>query len=138
MDTDHLADGLLAATLPAAAWTHAAHVGAAHALVRRLGAEGAAAAFRTAVPRLNEAHGGVNDDSHGYHETVTVFFIGAVADCVARGLDAEATLAELGTAAPTAYWSAAVLWSVAARRAFVPPDLAEPAFPLPVGDLVGG
>lgn len=132
MDADRIADGLLDASLPQAEWTHAAHVTAAHTLVRRLGPAAALVAVRASIPRLNDAHGVPNSDGDGYHETLTVFFMAAVADCVARGLDLDATLQAMTREAPLAYWSRAVLFSVAARRGYVPPDLALPPFPLVV------
>ncbi len=133
MDADRIADGLIAATLPKAAWTHAAHVSAAHALVTRLGPASALVAMRDAIPRLNEAHGVENSDDGGYHETLTAFFVGAVAARVDLGLDAAATLAELDRAAPLRHWSRELLFSVPARRGWVPPDL-EP-LPFPVGEV---
>jgi hypothetical protein len=73
---DLIADGLIAATLPTDARTHAAHVSAAHALVTRLGRSAAVVAMRHAIPRLNESHRVENSDDGGYHETLTVFFVG--------------------------------------------------------------
>jgi hypothetical protein len=130
VDADRIADGLLDASLPQVEWTHAAHVTAAHTLVRRLGPQRALVAVRAAIPRLNDAHGVPNSDSDGYHETLTVFFMAAVAACVARGLDLDATLAAMTRDAPLAYWSRDVLFSVAARHGYVPPDLAAPPFPV--------
>jgi hypothetical protein len=128
VDADRIADGLLDASLPQPEWTHAGHVAAAHALVRRLGHTGALAAFRAAVPRLNDAHGVANTDTGGYHDTITVFFIAAVADAVARGLDAPETAVALPPDAPLAYWTRDVLFSVPARHGYVAPDIAAPAF----------
>jgi len=130
MDPDAIADGLLAATLPQPEWTHAGHVAAAHALVRRLGPAGALTAFRASVPRLNDFHGVENSDTGGYHDTLTVFYVAAVADCVAHGLDPAETAAALPTSAPLAYWTRETLFSLPARRGFVGPDVAWPAFPL--------
>lgn len=130
MTPDELADGLLAGTLPQAEWTHAGHVRATYALVRRLGAADALAALRAAIPRLNEAHGVANSDTGGYHETLTVLYASAVADAVARGLDADQTTAEVGRDLPDGFWSRTVIDAPRARRAWVEPDLARPAFPL--------
>lgn len=130
MDADRIADGLLDASLPQAEWTHAAHVTAAYTLVRRLGPARALVAVRAAIPRLNDFHGVPNSDDDGYHETLTIFYMAAVADCVARGLDLQATLAAMTRELPLAYWSRAVLHSVTARRGYAPPDVAPPPFPL--------
>ena len=62
-------------------------------------------------------------DGHGYHETVTRYFVEAVAHAP------DASLADLHAHpscrrdAPLAHWTAALLASEAARRSWVPPDL---------------
>ena len=127
---DAIADGLLAATLPQAEWTHAAHVAAGYALCRRHGHAEALRRMREAIPRLNEAHGIVNDDVGGYHETLTVFFMAALADAVGRGATLDDAEAALPRDAALAWWSRERLFAVEARRAFVEPDRARPPFPL--------
>lgn len=131
LDPDAVADGLLAATLTKAEWTHAGHLAACVGLVRRLGATAALDTCRRAIPRLNEAHGVVNDDGSGYHETITVFYVAAVAAALARGLAADDVEDELGRDAPLMYWSRDRLLSVEARRGWVEPDRAPLPFPLP-------
>lgn len=131
MDPDGIAAGLLDASLPQAAWTHRGHVAAAHALIRQHGHARALELLRASIPRLNDAHGVPNTDDDGYHETLTVFFAAAVADCAARGLDADATADAVGADAPLRWWSEPLLRSPAARRGWVPPDLGAPPFALP-------
>jgi hypothetical protein len=130
MEPERLAAGLLDATLPQPEWTHRGHIGAAHWLIHEHGRERALVLIRDAIPRLNDAHGVPNTDDDGYHETLTVFFACAVADCVARDLDVEATLAALPSSAPLEWWSEDVLMAPAARRAWVEPDRARPPFAL--------
>lgn len=130
MTPDELADGLVAGTLPRAEWTHAGHVRATHALVVRLGADGALAAVRRAIPRLNESHGVANTDHGGYHETLTVLYVSAVADAVERGWDADRAAAEIGRDLPERYWSQGALDDPVARQARTAPDLVRPPFPL--------
>lgn len=125
---DEITAGLLDASLPQAAWTHAAHVHAAHVLCTRHGSDRALEIMRDAIPRLNEAHGVANSDSGGYHETLTVFFVAAVGDCVDRGLQTRETLEALPRDAPLACWSREVLMSVEARRTYVAPDRSTPGF----------
>ena len=127
MNPDAIAAGLLDASLPQAEWTHRGHITAAHVLIRAHGRDEALRRIRAAIPRLNDAHGVPNSDADGYHETLTVFFACAVADAVERGLDIDATVAELPSSAPRAYWSEAAL---AERRRWVEPDLARPPFAL--------
>lgn len=135
MTSDALTAGVCDATLPKAAWTHAAHVATGYTLVTRLGADDALTELRRAIPRLNDAHGTPNNDHDGYHDTLTVYFTAAIADCVRRGLDLETTTATLGTTAPLAHWSRERLFSVLARRGWVEPDLAALPFPVPAGAL---
>ena len=79
---------------------------------------------------LNDAHGVANSDTGGYHETLSVFFVAAVADAIERGLTIDETIAELDRNAALEWWSEPVLMSVEARRAFVAPDRAAPPFVL--------
>lgn len=130
-DPELYAESLLAGTIPREAWTHGAHVVACVGLVRAFGAREALHACRSAIPRLNAGHGVVNDDTSGYHETITVFFVAAIADSLARGVGAAELVTRLGRDAPLAHWTAERLMSVEARRGWVEPDLAVLPFPLP-------
>jgi len=64
-----------AAAIPAADWTHQTHllVGAWH--VARFGAEAALARLRDGIRALNAAHGTVDSDTRGYHETITRAYV---------------------------------------------------------------
>jgi hypothetical protein len=132
-----LAHRLLDASLAQRAWTHAGHVTAAHVLVTRLGHRRALAAIRSAIPCLNDAHGVENSDTDGYHDTITIWFAAAVADAVDRGLGVPETIAALPAAAPLAFWSRHVLLSPAARRGWIAPDVAVPAFAIELPDPHG-
>ncbi|HRE03322.1 MAG TPA: hypothetical protein PLV68_18640, partial [Ilumatobacteraceae bacterium] len=79
-----VASGLLDRSLPKAEWTHEAHVLACIALVRSLGARDALAALRAGIPPYNEATGVANTPTGGYHDTITVYYVWAVAGLVAR------------------------------------------------------
>ena len=72
-------DNFLAAfesgTLPKERWTHAAHLLAGASYVHRLGQSSAIHHMRSCVRRYNEAVGGKNTATSGYHETITVFWI---------------------------------------------------------------
>ena len=74
---------------------------------------------------------GINDaltDSRvKHHETVTAYYVGAVHALVDRSLDELVAHPACSRAAPLSHWSRERLFSVAARRRWVPPDLA----PLP-------
>ena len=130
--------GLLDATLPKARWTHEGHIAAVAGLMLLHPALDIDATLPGLIQRLNDSHGVPNSDTRGYHETITRFFLAAIRDALSR-CDSHApahrrVTALLGASglaggkqALAPYWSDALLFSVAARRGWVPPDLA----PLP-------
>jgi hypothetical protein len=127
--------GLLDRTLPRDDWTHEAHLAACHWIVTERPDIDPERDMRGIISGYNSAVGGVNDDTQGYHETITRCFIHAVRTHHAeapQGALAERVNALLSSPYgrrdwPLGYYSRERLFSVAARRDFVPPDLA----PLP-------
>lgn len=131
-DVARLAEGLLDRSLPKTQWTHAAHLVATLRLVRTRDA-GLEHDLPGIIRTYNEAVGGVNDDAGGYHETITQAYLAAIrafAAALPADLDdGEAAARLLATpladrAWPLAFWSRERLFSVAARRGWVAPDLA--------------
>lgn len=117
------------ATLPAAAWTHAAHLRIAWLHLAHHELDEAHLRMRVGIIRLNAAHGLVETAQRGYHETLTWVWLVLVA-AARRRAPAANSMSVLGQAglereAPLAYYSRARLFSVAARARFVSPDLAE-------------
>jgi hypothetical protein len=122
-------------TLPAAQWTHAAHLRIAWLHLARYELDEAHLRMRIGIIRLNAAHGLVETAARGYHETLTRVWLVLVAAARRRapGPDSTHLVAAPGDAAPggldreapLAYYSRARLFSVAARARFVAPDLAE-------------
>lgn len=131
---ERLALGLLERSLPKREWTHCGHFAAALWLLRHR--PGRVAEMPALIRAYNEASGVANTDSGGYHETITRASLRAAAAFLARH-PADRPLheiidrlmeSELGR--PDwllAWWSRERLFSVAARRAWVEPDLG--AFP---------
>lgn len=129
-DIEHIARGLIDRTLPKRDWTHAAHFAAALWLLR----DRQDAAFRDMPPLIrayNESTGVANTDTSGYHETITIASLRVARAWLAERNDVplHAALAAL-LASPygrsawlLAYWSKERLFSVAARRAWLDPDL---------------
>jgi hypothetical protein len=122
-----------AGTLPKARWTHGAHLLTGACYVYDLGEAAAIDKMRLCVSRYNEAVGGKNTDTGGYHETVTVAWIKLLA-----GLLRESGAVERAAFARRAverfegdreilrrYYPVEVLRSVEARRAWIPPTLAS-------------
>ncbi|MDI1364830.1 MAG: hypothetical protein PSX79_08190 [bacterium] len=126
-----LAARLLDLSLPKAEWTHAAHLVATLRLVRTRDA-GLERHMPGFIRTYNVSVGGVNDDTQGYHETITQAYLTAIRAFVATlpadlgdGAAAARLLATpMGDKAwPLSFWSRARLFSVAARRGWVEPDL---------------
>ena len=132
-EANRIADGLADLTLPKPEWTHRAHVLAATALVRRHGGAEALARLRLAIPRYNEATGTPNTDTGGYHDTLTVFYAWAIERLVDAGLSTGQILWHplVGVRAPLSWWDRETLFSVGARRTFLPSTLALPGDPAP-------
>jgi hypothetical protein len=127
--------GLLDRTLPQAQWTHEAHLAACVWLIRERPDIVPERDLRAIISTYNEAQGGVNDDTQGYHETITQVYIAAVrahlADCEP---DApllacvnSLLLSERGRRDwPLRAYSRERLFSVDARRDYLPPDRPPP------------
>jgi hypothetical protein len=125
-------EGLLARTLPRPEWTHEAHLAATTYLLLEHPEIDLDVALPGLIRGYNESVGGVNDDTQGYHDTITRAYLHGV----------RLFLSEAGRSAPThelvndllhspigrrdwllRFWSKELLMSVAARRGFIEPDL---------------
>jgi hypothetical protein len=126
-----IGEGLLARTLPRAEWTHEAHLAACLWLVRERTDIALEAELPTIIRRYNESVGGVNDDTQGYHETLTQFYLGEVRahHRESRDLPLAAAVNGLLTGPrggrdwPLRFYSRDCLFSVNARLYHVAPDL---------------
>ncbi|QEA17622.1 hypothetical protein FRF71_14800 [Novosphingobium ginsenosidimutans] len=126
-----IGNGLLDCTLPRAEWTHEAHLAACLWLLTERPDILPERDLPAIIRRYNESVGGVNDDTQGYHETLTQLYIRGVrrflTDSRADGL-AERVNALLSSAVgarewPLRFYSREVLFSVAARRGWIAPEL---------------
>ncbi len=131
---DELWERFHAATLPAAEWTHHAHLRVAWMYLRRHALDDAHVLMRVGIIRLNASHGLVETPSRGYHETMTRVWLRLVAAAMRAtpGHDDSqsflaAHAASLGKDAPLRHYTRERLLSVTARACFVEPDL----LPLP-------
>lgn len=123
-------------TLPKAAWTHAAHLAAAAWVIACSGLD-PARDMPGIIRAYNEACGVANTDSGGYHDTITQASLRAVRAFLASqpaGTPLHTACNRL-LASPYGdkswllnHWSQPVLFSVAARRGWVDPDLAPMSF----------
>jgi hypothetical protein len=128
----HVGEGLLARSLPREEWTHEAHLAACLWIARERQDILPERDMRDIISTYNVSVGGVNDDTQGYHETITQVYIAAVrahllkrhpAEPLAEAVNAL-LLSSLGRRdLPLRFYSRDLLFSVAARRKFVDPDL---------------
>ena len=134
-DIRAIGDGLLACTLPRAAWTHEAHLGACLWLLTERPDVDVDAQIAGIIRRFNASVGGVNDDHQGYHDSITRAYVAGVRLFLSETRETELAarvnamlLSDVGRRDwPLRFYTRELLFSVAARRGFVEPDLA----PLP-------
>jgi len=131
-EIEHIGEGLLERTLPRDEWTHEAHLAATTYLLTRRPDVEVDSELPGIIRGYNESVGGVNDDTQGYHETITrVFLHGVRLFLSAAALKAplhelvnELLLSPMGRRDwPLRFYSSEQLFSVEARRAFIPPDV---------------
>ena len=123
--------GLLDHSLPKAEWTHEAHLAACLWIIAERPDIDADAGMRAIISSYNVAVGGVNDDHGGYHDTITRCFVIIVRDWLSRSTEAGLVarvngllLAPEGKRdGPLRFYTRDRLFSVEARRSFVPPDI---------------
>src|SRR3546814_12756423 len=77
-DIRALGEGLLACVLPREAWTHEAHLSACLWLLTERPDIDIDAEIATIIRRFNESVGGVNDDTQGYHDSITRAYVAVV------------------------------------------------------------
>jgi len=132
-EIEHIGEGLIACTLPREEWTHEAHLAATTYLLTRRPDVAIDKELPGIIRRYNESVGGVNDDTQGYHETITRVYLHGVRLFLGEAdpheplheIVNELLLSPMGRRDwPLRFYSAERLFSVEARRHFVPPDVA--------------
>ena len=127
-----IGEGLLSCSLPKSEWTHEAHLATCAWLILERREIEPERDLPDLIRRYNESVGGVNDETQGYHETITQVFIRAVRSHLAgtegRGLADRANALLLAPEGrrdwPLRFYSKELLFSVPARMGWVEPDLA--------------
>ncbi|CAN5380708.1 hypothetical protein BH10PSE13_BH10PSE13_12100 [soil metagenome] len=131
-----IGEGFCTASLTVAQWTHGAHFAAALWLIRRRPDLLPERDMPAMIRRLNEAQGGVNSESAGYHETITQASLrgvrahlgGDAPDAPLHAVHARLMAGPLGRSDwPLAHWSRERLFATEARARWVEPDI----MPLP-------
>ena len=113
--------------MPRDEWTHEAHLASTTYLLTRRPDVDIDTQLSGIIRRYNESVGGVNDDTQGYHETITRVFLHGVRLFLGEA-DAKEPLHELVNELllspmgsrdwPLRFYSPALLFSVEARRNF--------------------
>jgi hypothetical protein len=115
--------------LPPQAWNHCAHVRVAFIYASQYGFEAALAQMRVGLHALNAAHRVPNAADRGYHETITVAFMRLVfAACKQQQFSSSVDFCHAHSELMTKdallhYYSRERLTSVAAKAAFIEPDV---------------
>lgn len=129
-----IGEGLLHRTVTRTEWTHEAHLAACLWLVVERPDIAPERDLPGIIRAFNESVGGVNDDTQGYHETLTQLYIAGVRAWNAAD-DGAGTLVERVNRLlesrvghrdwPLDFYSRDRLFSAEARRGLLMPDLAE-------------
>lgn len=135
LDDEQQLDWFLSAfrdgTFPVTWWTHGAHVAMAAAVLWNTPVPQVVDELRDAIRRYNQAQGGENTASMGYHETLTRLWVGAVAATLAAVPPGESRLAAVRQAYKAfarragffrEWYSFDLLASTQARREWVAPE----------------
>lgn len=126
---DELWTAFVTASLPAAEWTHRAHVRIAWLHLRQQPFDDAATLVRHRIQALNSFHETPEAIDRGYHETITVAFLRLIDAARRDGTDANSSvfLARCPTLLDKRillqFYSRERLMSAEAKRVFLAPDL---------------
>jgi hypothetical protein len=132
-----IARGVMDLSLPKSAWTHRAHFAAALWLLTERPDLDLPRVMPGLIRAYNVATGVANSDSGGYHETITQASLRAARSFLAsqRGIPLHAVCNALTASAlgrpdwMLVHWTTSRLFSVAARRNWVDPDLVPLPYP---------
>ena len=129
-----IGEAMVARTLPKPEWTHEAHLATCAWIILERPDILPERDLPDLIRRYNESVGGVNDETQGYHETITQVFIRGVRLSL-RASDGQGGLVErinflLGSPYgkrdwPLGFYSHERLFSVEARMGWVEPDLGQ-------------
>jgi hypothetical protein len=118
-------------TLPRPMWTHRAHLTIALWYLRNHPMPEATRLIRQGILNLNDSLGIISDRDSGYHETITLFFVGLIRHHLDQLSQSDSLLAATNSLLakygqkdlPLHYWSKELLMSRQARAQWVNPDL---------------
>lgn len=121
-------------TLPKSDWTHEAHLRVCWAaLTTTRDPSATVGLLRQAIREYNTATGVENTATSGYHETLTQYFVGAVASLGPTSIREVIDAPRCSTHAPLRHWSRTLLFSPMARATWTDPDDAPLPWAPPAG-----
>ncbi|MEO1135782.1 MAG: hypothetical protein AAFW68_04100 [Pseudomonadota bacterium] len=127
-----IGEGFLDLSLPKPEWTHGAHWAATFWILDRHPEINPEHEMPGLIRRYNEAKGGINSDTEGYHETITQGSLIVARGFLEKQTDAPALDVLCNRLFATRFgrsdwlfehWTKDLLFSVTARREWVPPDI---------------
>jgi len=127
MTPDEMFDAFVHGRLPKDAWTHEAHLITCWVALRDRSPVDTLGFLRNAIQTHNCGIGIRNTETSGYHETLTVYYVTAVAQAAAESLEELFEVPFCGRKAPLDHWSREQLFSTEARLGYLEPDVS----PLP-------
>lgn len=129
--TDQTFAGFCDLTLAKSEWTHEAHLRVCWASLDTRTTAETIEFLRGAISSYNVATGVANTSTSGYHETLTHYFVAAVASLTDDSIDTVLCSPRCQVSAPMRHWSREVLFGREARAHWVDPDLT------PLGESFG-
>lgn len=113
-------------------WTHEAHLITCWVALQDRSPSETLGFLREAIQTHNCGIGIRNTETSGYHETLTRYYVTAVAEAIGDDPTLEAVLDSpiCARTAPLDHWSRDRLFSVEARLGWVEPDLTETPWPV--------
>ena len=134
---EHLALRMIDTSLPKSEWTHEGHFAAALWLCRHREDLTGPDEIRRLIMRYNDATGTANTDTSGYHHSITLASMRAVADLLRRLEPGTPLCDALGRLMASdlgnrdwllKYWRRETLFGAQARKTWVEPDRAKLPF----------
>jgi hypothetical protein len=133
-DIRRIGEQLLALQLPRSDWTHEAHLAVCCWLLQERIDIDAERELPTFIRLYNQSVGVINDDTQGYHETITQSYIKIVRQYLSACASEMSLCLKVNNLLQSSfgrrdcllqYYSKELLFSIEARRVFVAPDLSD-------------
>jgi hypothetical protein len=117
-------------------WTHEAHLITCWVALQDRGPGETLGFLREAIKAHNCGIAIRNTETSGYHETLTRYYVTAVAAAMQVDPSLDHVLADpaCGRSAWEAFWSRDHMFTVEARLGWAPPDRGEPPWPIVTDD----